>query len=81
MLHILLTTIISYTTNIREINKQYHDTFRYKYSDSFGYEVLRGRSIIYNWRDSISLFDRYMRDRMIYNKFCDQTQHQLPANY
>ncbi len=30
MLHILLTTIISYTSNIHNVNKEYHTVFRYK---------------------------------------------------
>ncbi len=73
MLHIILTTIISYNTYIHTVNKQYHDTFTY--SDRTGYRALYANNLIaYNWRDMSNVGKR------IYNGVAP-TKYVLSANY
>ncbi len=77
MLHILLTTIISYTLNIHSVNREYHNTF--VYNDEYEYEGLHIRSchrIAYNWRTN----DHLKISSRIYN--CEVvTDYFLPVNY
>lgn len=75
MLHILLTTIISYNTNIHDVNRAYHSTFVYREKTQFTpmalYSCSSGR-VMYNWR--------HKKNSCIYNKY-EVSISSLPTNY
>ncbi len=77
MLHILLTTIISYNPRILDINREYHNTFIYKDKSLFVlaaiYHCYSGK-IMYNWRCK-EIFTDY-----IYSKY-SRSKYPLPKNY
>lgn len=84
MLLPLLTTIISYSTNIRNVNKEYHTVFIYKNA------ALYIGLYPYNWRNKeyiiASKLYRSMYNNMygkIYNRFTILSfyGHILPVNY
>ncbi len=84
MLFPLLTIIISYSLNIRIVNKEYHKTFIYKY------DALCKGLFQYSWRDKeyiiASKAYRFMYNNMygkIYNRFNGPSfsGHILSINY
>ncbi len=71
----LLTTITSYATSIHNVNKEYHNTYIYRYTCDVIREALYMNAVMmYNWRS------KTMTGTCIFNKF-DALKYMLPDNY
>ncbi len=76
MLHILLTTIISYSTNLHYVNREYHNTFFYMSIPEASFEGLRSSDrMAYNWRTKFHTRNKHIYRHEVITDYC------LPRNY